>query len=106
MDVNKAYETLERYFSNEFIEGRQTRYVIESAEESWMMPLAWLYAATACARDGDKKKFKNCLNEAKRMYGEFTSRRDASDKVIEEEDAAHTLCNNIDKAFELVKKNL
>lgn len=106
MDVKEAYFTLEQYFSNEFIEGRKTRHVIESAENSWMMPLPWLYAATACARDGNREEFKRCLSGAVDMYVEFMSGSEPSDRVLEEEEAARTLRDNPDQAYELVRKIL
>ena len=107
MEINQAYQTIKRYFSKLNIEGRETKYVVESAEKSWMMPLPWFFAATAHARDDDKEEFRDALNAASACYGEILSRRDPEElkeetKMTKEAEAADTLARNVEEAWKLV----
>lgn len=109
MEITKAYKTLEKYFSNEFIEGRETRHVVESAENSWMMPLPWFFAAAAHARDNNQEGFKKALHSAANCYEEIIARQEPErleedTKLTTEAEAAETLAKNVEQAWELIKR--
>jgi hypothetical protein len=108
MEVNQAFQKLKRYFSRQNIEGRETRYVVESAENSWMMPLPWFFAAAAYARDDNKAKFKEALSAAIDCYGEIISRNEpeAVADLQEQSDAAETLARNVEDAWKLVQEEV
>jgi len=108
METTEAYQTLKRYFSKQFIDGRETRYVVESAEKSWMMPLPWFFAATAHARDGNKTGFKEALHAALNVYGEILARNDPEymKDMQKQSEAADTLARNVDEAWNLVIEGL
>ena len=106
MEVNEAYQTLKHYLSKEFIEDRTTEDVLLSAENSWLMPLPWFFAATAYARDGDKEQFEKALKSAAKNYAQILEGGNAKTKIRKEAEATDTLAGNAEKAWELVRAEL
>ena len=104
MEINQAYQTLKRYFSKLNIEGRETKYVVESAEKSWLIPLPWFFAAAAHARDGNKEGFKKAIHAASNCYGEIIARNDPEDvkDIKKQSEATDTLAKNVEEAWKLV----
>ncbi len=104
MEIKEAYQTLKKYLSKEFVEGRTTEDVLLSAENSWMMPSPWFFAAAAFARDDDREGFKKALTAASACYGEILARNDPEDvkDMKKESDATDTLAKNVEEAWKLV----